>query len=88
MFKQETFQLDASYILVVVILAAILISILFMKSRLKSPSSKGRELKVTEQVYLDNKNKVSVVEYKNSKFVIVIGPSGVAITDDVSKNSD
>ncbi|EHU9472055.1 hypothetical protein ACOIWI_000524 [Vibrio vulnificus] len=87
MFKQETFQLDATYIIVVIILVVTLLFVLLMKSRFKINPSKEGDLKLTDQIYLDNKNKVSVVKYKENEYVIVIGPSGVAITENMSKSS-
>jgi len=87
MFKESNGYINDWYIYIVLTLIFLLFIINFYKNNLKKTKHKGKELYVEEQVYLDNKNKISVVNYKNNKFIVVIGPSGISISDKICEKN-
>lgn len=87
MFKQSESYINEWYVYITVILILLLCIINFYKISLKKLKGKKNNLNMEEQVFLDNKHKVSVVNYKNNKFIVVIGPSGVAISEKINEKN-
>ena len=92
--KEDDIDLSYKYIVVILIMTILLIILYFLKNRTlnqsernswlfsgleKSNKNKKHKLHILYQKEIDTKNRVSLIEYNNSQYLVIIGSTNVLL---------